>query len=68
MADRYNQWFGHLIDGETVDSVNTLCERIHHLFVNLTKDFTPLSQDDVSNYSACDSGIADSLGFNWRSL
>ncbi|CAB4027316.1 Hypothetical predicted protein [Paramuricea clavata] len=61
MADRNNQWFEHLIDGETVDSVNTLCERINHFFVNLTKDFTPLSQDDVSNYSAGDSGIADDL-------
>jgi hypothetical protein len=61
MADRNNQWFEHLIDGEAVDSVNTLCERINHFFVNLTKAFTPLSQDDVSNYSAGDSGIADDL-------
>ena len=61
MADRNNQWFEHLIDSETVDSVNTLCERINNFFVNLTKDFTPLSQDDVSNYSAGHSGIADDL-------
>ncbi len=28
MADKNKQWYKHLIDGESVDSVNTLCERI----------------------------------------
>ena len=47
MADKNNHWFEHLIDGETVDSINTLCERINHFFANLTKDFTPLSEGSI---------------------
>ena len=49
MADKNNHWLEHLIDGETVDFFNTLCERINHFFENLTKDFIPLSQEDGSN-------------------
>ena len=56
-----NHWFEHLIDGETVDCINTLCERMNHLFANLTKDFIPLSQEEVSNYSACDFDVAGDL-------
>ena len=50
MADKINHWFKHLNDGEMVDSINKLYERINHFFANLTKDFMPLSQEDASNY------------------
>ena len=51
MADKNNHWFEHLIDGETIDSISTLYERINHFFANLTKEFIPLSQEEVFNYS-----------------
>ncbi len=59
MADKNKQWYEHLIDGETVDSVNMLCDRINHFFVNLIQDFIPLSQEEVSYYSAGDSGTVE---------
>ena len=61
MADKNNHWFEHLIDGEMVGSINTLCDRINHFFANLTNDFIPLSQKEVSNYSAGDFDAADDL-------
>ena len=63
MADKSNHWFehAHLVDGEMVDSINKLCERINHFIANLTKDFIPLSDEEVSNYSAGDFDVADDL-------
>ena len=61
MADKNNRWFEHLIDGEMVDSINMLCDRINHFFANLTNDFIPLSQEEVSKYSAGDFDAADDL-------
>ena len=61
MAYKNNHWFEHLIDGETVDPISTLCERIN-FFANLTKDFISLSQEEKSsNYSAGDFDVADDL-------
>ena len=40
-------------------SINTLCGRINHFFANLTKDFIPLSQEEVSNYPAGDFDVAN---------
>ena len=59
MADKNKQWYEHLIHGESVDSVNTLCKRINHFFVHLTQDFIPLYQEEVSYYSAGDSDIVE---------
>ena len=61
MTDKNNHWFEHLIDGETVDSIDTLCERIIQLFTDLTKDFTPFSQEEVFNYSTGDFDADDLL-------
>ena len=61
MADKNHHLFEHLIDGETIDSISTLCERINHFFVNLTTDLLstiPLSQEEVFNYSAGDFDVA----------
>ena len=61
MTDKNNHWFEHLIDGETVDSIDNLCERINQFFADLTKDFTPLSQEDVFNCSTGDFDADDLL-------
>ena len=72
MADKSNHWFEHLVDGEMVGSINKLCEIINHFIANLTKDFIPLSEEEVSNYSAADFDVADdvlvSTGEAYKSL
>ena len=62
IADKNYHLFEHLIGGETIDSISTLCERINYFFVNLTTDLLstiPLSQEEVFNYSAGDFDVAD---------
>jgi hypothetical protein len=49
LTDRKGQWFKHLIDGDTVDTTEKLCERINVFFLSLTSDFVPLSVEDISN-------------------
>ena len=46
---------------KTIDSIDTLCERINQFFADLTKDFIPLSQEEVSNYSTGDFDADDLL-------
>ena len=58
MADKNNHWLEHLVDGETVDSINTLCGRINH-FLQISQDFIPLWK--VSNYSAYEFDVEDDL-------
>ena len=41
------QWFLQLVNGNSIDSVTTLCERINNFFVSLLSDFVPLSPLDV---------------------
>ena len=36
------------MDGDVIDSVATLCDRINDFFVNLTQEFVPLTPDDVA--------------------
>jgi hypothetical protein len=49
LTDRKGQWFKHLIDGDTVDTTEKLCERINEFFLSLTSDFVPRSVEDISN-------------------
>ena len=42
------QWYHQLVDGDVIDSVDTLCDRINDFFVNLTLEFDPLTPDDVA--------------------
>ena len=37
------------MDGDVIDSVATLCDRINDFFVNLTLEFVPLTPDDVAD-------------------
>ena len=37
------------MDGDVIDSVATLCDRINDVFVNLTLEFVPLTPDDVAD-------------------
>ena len=41
--------------------MNTLCERNNYFFANLTEDFIPLSQEEVSNYSGGDFDVANNF-------
>ena len=54
VSDDPGQWFLQLVDGNSIDSVTSLCERINDFFVNLTSDFVPLSPSDVSSIEVCD--------------
>ena len=47
MADRNGPWFQHFIDGDTIDSIDRLCERVNEILVGLTTDFTPLSTQNI---------------------
>ena len=46
ISDDSGQWYCQLVDGDD-DSVATLCDRINDFFVNLTREFEPLTPDDV---------------------
>ena len=47
LADRNGSWFQHFIDGDTIDSIDRLCERVNEILVGLTTDFTPLSMQKI---------------------
>ena len=44
-----DQWYRQLVDGDVIDSVDTLCDRTNNSFVNLTLEFDPLTPDDVAS-------------------
>ena len=48
ISDDSSQWYRQLVDGDVIDSVATLCDRINDFFVNLTLEFVPLTPDDVA--------------------
>ena len=48
ISDDSGQWYCQLVDGDVVDSVATLCDRINDFFVNLTREFVSLTPDDVA--------------------
>ena len=48
ISDDSGQWYRQLVDGDVIDSVATLCDRINDFFVNLTLEFVPLTPDDVA--------------------
>ena len=48
ISDDSGQWYCQLVDGDVFDSVATLCDRINDFFVNLTREFVPLTHDDVA--------------------
>ena len=49
ISDDSGQWYCQLVEGDVVDSVATLCDRINDFFVNLTREFVPLTPDDVAD-------------------
>ena len=61
LSNNEGQWYQQLIDGTTVDSVDTLCERINQFFIGLTSGFVPLSPDDVDSFAVNTSEIPDEL-------
>ena len=48
ISDDSGQWYRQLVDGDVIDSVATLCDRINGFLVNLSLEFVPLSPDDVA--------------------
>ena len=50
LSNNEGQWYQQLIDGTTIDSVDTLCERINQLFIGLISGFVLLSPDDVDSF------------------
>ena len=46
------------MDGDVIDSVATLCDRINDFFVNLTQEFVPLTPDDVAGIAVESTAIS----------
>ena len=44
---RNGSWFQHLIEGDTIDSIDRLRERINEIFVSLATDFILLSRQSM---------------------
>ena len=61
MADRNGSWFEHFIDGDSIDSIDGLCERVNEIFVRLTTDFTPLSTQNILDIPVERSEIPEEL-------
>ena len=47
LADRNGSWLQHLIDVDTIDSIDRLCGRVNEIFVRLATNFTPLSTQKI---------------------
>ena len=48
-----DEWYHQVLDGNSIDSVDTLCERITDYFIALKAGFSPLSAADVCDI-VCD--------------
>ena len=55
------QWYNQLIDGTSIVSLQSLCDKINDFFVGLTADFVPLTHTDVTNIIVYDQQIPEDL-------
>ena len=61
LEDWNGSWFQHFVDGDTIDSINRLRERVSEIFVGLTTDFTPLSTQNILDIPVERSEIPEEL-------
>ena len=61
LAERNGSWLKHFIDGDSIDSIDGLCERVNEIFVRLTTDFTPVSTQNILDIPVERSEIPEEL-------